>query len=83
MITGWPSELRIASLSARASVSTGPPAPNGTIRVTGRDGNGWAAATPKYANVHASVAVNTTKDALRMLPSLIANDRRHNFPTHP
>ncbi len=38
MMTVWPSVLRIASASTRASVSDGPPAGYGTISVTGRDG---------------------------------------------
>jgi len=36
--TGWPSDIRIGSISVRAKVSTGPPAPNGTISVIGRVG---------------------------------------------
>src|SRR5215475_15418078 len=35
---GWPSETRIRSLTMRVSVSRGPPAPYGTISVTGRVG---------------------------------------------
>src|SRR4051794_14546196 len=33
----------------RASVSVGPPAANGTTRVIGRDGNGWALAGAVHA----------------------------------
>jgi hypothetical protein len=39
-MTGWPNEVRIGSLRIRAKVSTGPPAPYGTMKVTGRDGYG-------------------------------------------
>src|ERR1700738_1798418 len=46
MTTGWRSEARIASLRLRARVSTGPPAPNGTMKVIGRDGYDWARAKP-------------------------------------
>ncbi len=38
MISGWPSDIRIGSLSTRASESVGPPAGNGTITVIGRVG---------------------------------------------
>jgi hypothetical protein len=34
----WPSEARIGSDRMRATVSTGPPAANGTTTVIGRDG---------------------------------------------
>src|SRR5262245_20549506 len=37
-ITGWPSDTRMRSERMRANVSVGPPAGNGTMRVTGRDG---------------------------------------------
>jgi hypothetical protein len=36
--TGWPSDIRMRSERIRASVSVGPPAGNGTMMVTGRDG---------------------------------------------
>src|SRR5262245_12055107 len=42
--TGWPSVGRIASAMMRAAVSVDPPGGNGTIRVTGRDGNVCASA---------------------------------------
>ena len=34
----WPSVRDMCSLTTRAATSVGPPAANGTIRVTGRDG---------------------------------------------
>ena len=37
-ITVWPSDVRMRSANMRASVSFGPPAGNGTMMVTGRDG---------------------------------------------
>jgi hypothetical protein len=43
-MTAWPNDLRIGSLKIRARVSTGPPAPYGTMNVTGRDGYGCAGA---------------------------------------
>src|SRR5262245_40088297 len=66
MTTAWPSDLRIASLRVRARVSTGPPAPNGTIRVTGCDGNGCATAAP----AHIEVARARPRDNLRTLHPL-------------
>jgi len=38
MITDWPSALLMRSLTMRATISVTPPAANGTITVTGRDG---------------------------------------------
>jgi hypothetical protein len=38
MTSGWPSATRIGSAKSRASVSTGPPAGNGTMIVIGRVG---------------------------------------------
>src|SRR6478609_2355933 len=38
MTTGWPSEVLMRSATMRASVSTGPPAANGTTIVIERDG---------------------------------------------
>src|SRR5262249_15588062 len=36
-MTGWPNDVRIGSLRIRARVSTGPPAPYGTKKMTGPD----------------------------------------------
>jgi len=49
-------DWRAAALRrTRATVSTGPPAPNGTTKVIGRDGKDCANATPSPASVpHAS-----------------------------
>jgi hypothetical protein len=44
MMIGCPIDIRIRSLTTRASVSVGPPAANGTIIVTGRDAYVSAAA---------------------------------------
>src|ERR1700730_16545628 len=59
MMTAWPSDARMASLRLRARVSTGPPAPNGTIRVMGCDGYGCAAATRSNART----AMATPRDS--------------------
>jgi hypothetical protein len=59
MMTAWPSDVRMASLRLRASVSTGPPAPNGTIRVTGCDGYDCATA----ARTNAKTAMATPRDS--------------------
>jgi hypothetical protein len=37
-ITGWPSDVFMRSATRRATMSVMPPAANGTIMVTGRDG---------------------------------------------
>src|SRR6185503_18923883 len=49
MMTGCPSDGRIASARMRAAVSVDPPGGNGTITVTGRDGQVCAAARPADA----------------------------------
>ena len=74
MMTGCPSDFRIGSLRVRASVSTGPPAPNGTIRVTGWDGYGCAAAAP--ANAKAAMA--EPRDSLLTLHPMIVNPASNN-----
>src|ERR1051325_5124846 len=60
MITGWPSDGRIASPMMRAAVSVDPPGGNGTIRVTGRDGNACACAwlVTRAANAASAAAAN-------------------------
>src|SRR5713101_7711601 len=82
MITGTPSDVRIASLRLRARVSTGPPAPNGTIRVTGCDGYGCAVATP--ANAKCAIA-KPRNVFLISIPHLIAPVRQIMIPgsLHP
>src|SRR5262245_32382568 len=47
--TGWPSEACIGSARIRHSVSSGPPAENGTMIVTGLDGNACAFAANGWA----------------------------------
>src|ERR1700716_362164 len=61
----------MGSLRVRASVSTGPPAPNGTIRVTGCEGNGCAAAAP----TNAEMATAKPKDSFLTLHPTIASAR--------
>src|SRR5262245_64997818 len=58
-ITDWPSDVRMRSPRMRASVSLGPPAGNGTIIVTGRDGKvcAWTCATEPTAIARAA-AIN-------------------------
>src|ERR1051325_1827089 len=60
MITGWPSDGRIASPMMRAAGSVEPPGGNGTIRVTGRDGNACACAwlVTRAANAASAAAAN-------------------------
>src|SRR5712671_6004336 len=73
MMTGWPSDVRMASLRLRARVSTGPPAPNGTIRVTGCDGNGCPTAT----RTHAKMATAKPRDSfLTVGPHSMAQARQ-------
>src|SRR5262245_17930143 len=56
--TGWPSGTRIASATSRAAVSVDPPGGNGTMSVTGRFGNDWAAAaTAKAAAAAAMISL--------------------------
>src|SRR5262249_5958713 len=53
-ITFWPSEVRMRSERMRASVSVGPPAGNGTMMVTGREGEACPCAPATHARVTAS-----------------------------
>src|SRR5262249_19656888 len=57
-MSGWPNDVRIGSLRIRAKVSTGPPAPYGTMKVTGRDGYGSAGAWPANNNVASAAPKN-------------------------
>src|SRR3954469_11957822 len=65
MITGWPSELFIRSPTTRATMSVMPPAANGTMMVTGCDGNDWAPAVP----IPGSATANAPKNASSLIPS--------------
>src|SRR5713226_7318450 len=73
MMTAWPSGVRMASLRLRARVSTGPPAPNGTIRVTGCDGYGC----PTAARTNARMAMAKPRESfLTVGPQLMAKARQ-------
>src|SRR5436190_18840557 len=67
MITGWPSDTRMRSERMRASVSVGPPAGNGTMMVSGRDGKGSALAPQLTASAKAAATA-----AIFMFPPVVA-----------
>src|SRR5258706_12652868 len=71
--TVWPSGARIASPMMRAAVSVEPPGGNGTIRETGRVGNGWAAALA--ASADSAMAAKK----LFIYPPLSGGERRRPF----
>jgi hypothetical protein len=50
----------IRSDRIRASVSVGPPAANGTTRVMGREGNGWACPGAVHAKLPISAQMTIT-----------------------
>src|SRR5437764_191948 len=61
---GWPSCSRIFSAMMRAAASVDPPGGNGTIRVSGREGNVCACAAAA-----AHTAINSAATILLIMPS--------------
>src|SRR5262249_25331669 len=55
---GWPSAPRIRSAMMRAAASVDPPGGNGTIKVSGRDGNGCACASALQLTISNSAATS-------------------------
>ena len=55
-MTRWPSVAVRRSAITRATMSVGPPAPNGTMMVIGLLGNGWACACGMIDNAIAAQA---------------------------
>ncbi len=55
-MTRWPSDAVRRSAITRATMSVGPPAPNGTMMVIGLLGNGWACACGMIDNAIAAQA---------------------------
>src|ERR1700752_1408657 len=64
MITRWRSGARMASPRIRAAVSVDPPGGNGTIRVTGRDGNACASA---WLVTRAAIAASAAAGNMRTI----------------
>src|SRR5690606_38508905 len=63
--TVWPSVGRMASASERATLSVGPPAENGTTRVTGFEGKSAACAGLRAARDRAAAPAETRAASLR------------------
>src|SRR5258708_2202091 len=63
--TVWPNARPMRSAMMRAMVSVGPPAANGTVTVTGREGYAWAAATIESAD-NAAAARTCTRSGVFM-----------------
>src|SRR5262245_65151540 len=55
---GWPSVSRIRSAMMRAAASVDPPGGNGTIKVSGREGNGCACASALQLTISNSAATS-------------------------
>src|SRR5260370_7281560 len=58
--TGCPSDCPMRSPTTRAITSVAPPAANGTIMVTGRDGKDCAAALPANPDIAAMAVIPQT-----------------------
>src|SRR5262249_40127048 len=57
-MTGWPSGSRMPSATMRPIASAGPPAPNGTTSVIGRDGYDCANAIPLAPTAKANASAS-------------------------
>src|SRR5215831_16631203 len=84
MMTGWPSGSRMPSATMRPMASAGPPAPNGTTNVIGRDGYdcAHAIALAPTASANASASCFTMRKSPGARRCLDASCLIHNSATH-